>query len=48
MSRALLTGGMVVLLATGCSAMLEFKDYGNDHWAACWHPLEHPMETLEA
>jgi len=26
----------------------EFKDYGNDHWAACWHPLEHPMEKLEA
>jgi len=26
----------------------EFKDYGNDHWAACWHPLEHPMEELEA
>lgn len=26
----------------------EFKDYGNNHWAACWHPLEHPMETLEA
>ncbi len=22
----------------------EFKDYGNNHWAACWHPLEHPME----
>ena len=26
----------------------EFKDYGNDHWAACWHPLEHPMEEREA
>ncbi len=26
----------------------EFKDYGNDHYAACWHPLEHPLEEVEA
>jgi peptide/nickel transport system ATP-binding protein len=26
----------------------EFKDYGNNHWAACWHPLEQSMEELEA
>lgn len=26
----------------------EFKDYGNNHLAACWHPLEHPLEEVEA
>ncbi len=26
----------------------EFRDYGNDHWAACWHPLEHPLQEVEA
>jgi peptide/nickel transport system ATP-binding protein len=28
--------------------MPEFKDYGNEHYAACWHPLEKPAaEYLE-
>jgi peptide/nickel transport system ATP-binding protein len=26
----------------------EFKNYGNNHWAACWHPLERPAENVEA